>query len=407
MWELKFALWGYSLNILSMAVKGFLAALVLTCSFPLMARELSDFQVEILTQQTGPEARQEAFEKATEQATRQLAEDVIGADRVAKIWPQMAPKVLRQSTRYVLFIKGSAPQQQPDGVKIQVQMRLSPDNLEALLREVGAVAVGSVRLLPLVHISEPKGSRYFWWAEMAPDSKSATQAQEYFKKLLLALGSQLKEKNIYMLDPSSASFRMGVPSAYRLELLRREDQVLLGQYLKADVVLTGQVEVVKPRPDSPDSRIDVNLQLWHTRSGRVIAEFSKSEPVSGDVPKVIAAAMDQMYGKAFKEISAKLSDAVAAGNLNLNVVRVTVVGSLNYKQQADFKRLLGNVRDVRVLKERLFEPSRVTFEAETVVNAAELANHILKGSFPQYKVDLDSVQDDRLVLSVRPLSSTR
>jgi hypothetical protein len=64
------------------------------------------------------------------------------------------------------------------------------------------------------------------------------------------------------------------------------------------------------------------------------------------------------------------------------------------------------VREIKVLKERLFEPSRVTFEAETSSTGTELAKLLQKTRFPLYTINVDAAQDDSLALSVKAFSST-
>jgi enamine deaminase RidA (YjgF/YER057c/UK114 family) len=390
-----------------MRVKAFLLSLCyVMAGFSAAARELTDLQVEVTSTKRGPEAKQEAFERATEEGSRQLMEQLLGSDRAGKLWPQVASKVLKNSTRYVLFIKGSAPQELGTGTKIQVQIRLSPDNLEALLRELGALGGGTVRLLPLVYVNDVNGSKYVWWADIG-DEKNPSSAKDYFKRVLKLTTAHFKSKNVYLLDPASPSFRNGVPASYRMEGLRREDQALLAQYLKADVILSGKVDLVKPRPDSVETRVDFALQLWQPRTGRVIAEGVNSEVVPVGSAKAAGAAVDHVGGKLLNELAGKLAETVASGSLNLNIVRLSIVGPLGYKHMVEFRRQLANVRDIQALKERLFEPHRVTFEVETSVSGQELAKLVERTSFSLFKVDVENIQDDGLVLSVKPLSSAQ
>jgi hypothetical protein len=107
-----------------------------------------------------------------------------------------------------------------------------------------------------------------------------------------------------------------------------------------------------------------------------------------------------------EELSSRLTEIIASGNLNLNVVRIAVLGNLSFRDQTEFKRLLAQMREIRVLKERLFEPERVTFEAETPVSGQELAKVLQKTRFPLYTVQLEGApQDDSLALRVHSLSS--
>jgi hypothetical protein len=381
-------------------MKAFLLFLVCLTTVPALARELTDLSIEVTTASKGPEAKQEAFDKAVEDGTFRLTEELLGSERTAKVWPTVKPKVLKNSTRYVVFIKGGAPVDTATGSKVQVQMRLSSDSLEALLRELGAVGQSTVRLLPLFVVSETRGSRYVWWTDTT-DEKSVNFSRDLFKKLYEQFNAKFKGKNVYVLDPNSSSFRMSVPAAYRTENLRREDQVLLAQYLKADIVVSGRVEIA--RGENGGSRSIYDFQMWQAKSGRGLSEAQRSEVIPSDAPKVITQSVEDVSGKVAAELAGKLHEVIANGQLNLNVMRLVVEGNLGPRQATDFRRLLGGLRDIKLIRERLFEPARVTYEIETGATSNDLSKAIAKSQFPQFKVEVGSVQDNSLTLSVKAL----
>lgn len=382
-----------------------LVVFCLTLGFPaVQARELKDLTVEILTPKRGAEAKQDAFDQAVEQATRNMTEEIMGSDRARKAWDQIAEKILKNSTKYVVFIKGSPPVEVKGQNKIQVQMRLSPDHLEAALREAGLYGGETVRLLPLVQILEAQGGRYTWWADWN-DSKTVTVSQSYFKKLFQQLNGQFKGKNVNVLDPTNNSFRMSIPASYRSENLRKEDQILLGQYLNADVVLSGRVHVVRPRAEAPEHQIEYTLELWQTKTGRNLADVSTTQMVASDNPKAIQAAMDEVQPKMLAGLAGKLKEAMASGHLNLSMVKIAVEGNLNPKQLNEFKKQLESVREIRLLRERVMEASRTTYEGEAMVSGAELVKAIQKARFSQFNVSASQGPDDRLVLVVKPTSA--
>ena len=108
--------------------------------------------LEVVSAKTGNEAKQEAFDQATEEATHRLTEELLGPERAAKVWPTVKPRLLKNSSRYVQFIKGSQISEMNGQTKVQVQMRISSDNLETFLREIGVMGGGTIRLLPcLLH----------------------------------------------------------------------------------------------------------------------------------------------------------------------------------------------------------------------------------------------------------------
>lgn len=384
-------------------MKAFLLVLVCLTSSVTLARELTDMSIEVVSDKQGNEAKQEAFDRAIEQATERLTQELLGPERMGRVWAQVKPKLLKNSTRYVVFIKGSAPVVAQGASKIQVQMRLSTDNLEVLLRELGAAGQSTVKLLPLILVTESRGSRYVWWSDTG-DEKAANLSKDLFKKIFEQVNAKFKGKSVFVLDPNAPSFRMSVPAAYRSEGLRREDQVLLGQYLKADIVISGRVDVA--RGENGSSKINYDLQMWQTKSGRGLSEVIRSEVVASDAPKIIVQSVEESAGKTAAELSAKLNEALMNGALNLNIMRLAVEGNLGPRQHADLKKVLGTLRDIKLIRERLFEPSRLTYEIETSTSSLELGKAIAKTQFPLFKVEVGTVLDNSLVLSVRSLSSS-
>ena len=361
--------------------------------------------VEIVTEKRGGEAKQEAFDQATEQATQKLTEELLGPEKAAKFWPGLKTKLLKNSTRYLVFIKGAPPIEIGGQTKITVTLRLSPNNLETILREEGLLSSGTLKVLPLVEVVDSRGVHYAWWADAVEESKPGPM-EDLFKRFYFSMAAKFKAKSAFVLDPTSAGFRMTVPAAYRSTVLRREDQMLLAQYLKADIVISGRLESVRPRNENSDLKLNYDLQMWQAKSGRIISEIQHSEPLASEAAKVVQATLEHSEGKVMEDLAGRLNEAVTNGGMSLNLVRVAVTGAMTFKQQSEFKRQLAQLREIRMLKERLFEPNRVTFEAETSVTGQELAKSLQKTHFNLYSVEVDGAQDDSLALSVKPLSSS-
>jgi hypothetical protein len=370
------------------------------------ARELTDLNIDITTEKRGSEAKQEAFDQATEQATQKTVEEILGPDRAAKYWPGLRAKLLKNSTRFIVFIKGSPAQEAGGNTKITVNLRLSPDNLETLLREEGITGAEGLKVLPLVEFVDGKGVHYAWWADTGDLPKGSALA-DMFRKFSLGLAGKFKARNIYVFDPLVPSFRMSVPASYRSASLRREDQMSFAQYMKADIVLSGRLAITRSAGEGSDLKLGYDLQMWQAKSGRALAEEQRLENLASEAPKVLQAAIEQADNRVFTGLLGRVTEALASGDLNLNVVRLAVNGSLNYRQEAEFKRLLSQVREIKVLKERLFEPSRVVFDAETAVSGTDLAKTLQKTKFPLYSVEVQNSQDDSLALSVRALGSAQ
>ena len=63
-------------------MKAFLLFLVCLTSSVTLARELTDMSIEVVTDKQGNEAKQEAFDKAIEQATERLTQELLGPERI-------------------------------------------------------------------------------------------------------------------------------------------------------------------------------------------------------------------------------------------------------------------------------------------------------------------------------------
>ena len=360
---------------------------------PALARDIIEQTIAVTTEKTGSEAKQAAFDKAVEEASFMAAQEILGPEKGLKIWPTIKAKILKNSTRYILFIKGSQPQPVAGGSQISVALRLSIASLEAVLREDGILATtedGSVRILPLISFSDSSGLSYSWWADVAETDAVSGLSKDLFKQFQTQMVSLFKSKSVYVFDPTQPSFRLAVPGNLRGEGLRREDQSTMAQYFKADAVVSGSVRLVKIRPDSAQLRLEYDLSLWQAKTGRILTDVQRMvDLVQVDSIKATLQQTETSNAKILDEMAVKVADAISSGALNLSVVRLAINGNLSYSQMAAFKKaLLDQTRELRGLKERLFEPGRATFEADSQLPGSDLVKVLANFRSPQYQVDV-------------------
>ena len=179
------------------------------------AREDIDMNLEITSDKGGEEAKQDALDQATAEATRRVTEDLLGPDRAQANWPQIKGKLLKSSPRYILFIKNAPPAVGAAAGKFAVQVRLAPDTLESLLREMGLFAGAGARALILVRTPNGTASGYAWWSE--GDSTPATLTQA--KKIYAQINAQFQSHSVTPLD-----FMLGarglIPPAFKPRRLK-------------------------------------------------------------------------------------------------------------------------------------------------------------------------------------------
>ncbi|MGE4130020.1 MAG: hypothetical protein AB7F86_00190 [Bdellovibrionales bacterium] len=367
-------------------------------SFGSLARQLTDLNLEVPVLKKGTEGRQEAMDRAVEDATRQVTSQILRTEDLGPDWEEKKARILKESPRYIVLIKGSPSESKEGQPVMSVKIRLASDRLEALLRETGVIGSQTVRLLPLVYVHDLEGDRYSWWTDLG-DDKTKSLTRSAYMKFNSSLIRILKGQSVQVLDPSKSSFRMSVPASYRTSSLRREDQSSLAQFLKAEVVLSGYLDVQA-------DKVTYQLDLWQARSGRTLAEAQGSESLSDRKTKTVEKEIASLEKRALAEIKEKLVAVVKEGSLNLSVLRLAVEGAMSQKQQADLKNQLSSLREVRLIRERIVEAERMTYEVESSISAEDLGQVIGKAKFPGFHVQVSGRQDNSLILAVKATGSS-
>src|SRR4051812_33109694 len=103
--------------------------LLFVLGFSAWARPSLELTQTVTVNEQGDEAKHEAFKKAIESVSLKLIGETIGKDSIEKNTAKMK-QILAHSEKYILFIKGSNPEPVPDGSRVQVEMKVSLDNLE-------------------------------------------------------------------------------------------------------------------------------------------------------------------------------------------------------------------------------------------------------------------------------------
>ncbi len=340
-------------------------------------------QDEVVTEQ-GADAKQEAFRKAVEDATSKLVSEMLGPGEPEKHADQIK-QVMARSEKYILFIKGSNLEAVPEGSRIKVEMKISLDNFEALLREYGLLQSGTkaLKLLPVVTWEESDSSApYLWW-----DPNSSKQATEGWSGFLASLNKRLKARNVQVVD--GLNFHR-VPSALQKANLSRDEQIALAKAFDASLILFGNVQFGKEE-NSNKARLQTELIDM------------ESQHSLGASESFIGPARDEhaLIAKLAEAVNEQVKEAEAGGDMNIPRFRLIVQGALSYPKLEQFrKELLTQVLDIRSLKDRLYSPDEVVFEAESSRTTGEVAAAIRRARFSHLKVNARDGGDGTLTVQV-------
>jgi hypothetical protein len=348
------------------------------------ARPPLEITRDVVVSEQGSDAKQEAFRKAVEDASTKLISETVGADALEKQEARIK-QVLSRSEKYILFIKGSIPEAVPEGSRVRVEMKISLDNFEALLREYGLVqsATRGARLLPIVGWTDNGAARSTWWTE-----NPSGPAGKLWTKFANALTTRLKARNIHLVEGLSVD---RVPPALRKKQLTREEQLALAKIFDATLIVYGDVRMMK---ESSGEKAQIQTELVDVRSQKALETIQTTVGGAG-------ASSENLAVKVADSLNEQIKTAQGAGRMNLSTFRLVVRGDLNFQKLDLFKKeLLEQVLDIRAMKDRLYSPGEYVFEAESNRQLSELAAEIRKARFTRMKVGAQEDGTSNLVLNI-------
>jgi hypothetical protein len=263
-------------------------------------------------------------------------------------------------------------------------------------------AEGPASILPLVAFTDRKKnvSVRWWLGEDKDDShKFLAERERAFHEVMQ---KELAKQGFFLVRPQGQLISP-LPEALRDERPGAGDLKLLGEYHQTPMIMKGDVRIRDSKELLGAYQVSVKLQVVQASGGRTIAEVSRTfETDSGNFENVTRAKLNAEMPEVAKDLAVQVLDAWQRGTLNTNLVRVAVRGQMNPRQLQDLKAgLMKAVKDVKSLKERLFEPGQVVFEADFSGQSSELAERLKGLEIPGFQMRLSEGLDKGLALDVR------
>lgn len=368
--------------------------------------DVAELTIEATSKNFGNSARQEIFDNATEQAAMKYVLELIGEQKAEKYHSVIKNKIIKQSSKYVLYLKGGTPERTDQGTKMSVQLKININSLAALLRDEGLLyqMTGPPRVLPVINISDRVNSQAFSWWEGSGLSGS-TSIRDLTRDLHLQLRRSAREKGFFVLEPIEGQYKELIPEAFLTVNAATEDLLFLGEYFSAQMLFRGAISV-SPRADRVDAyRIEVRLSAIHTSNARVVGEVIRSyDTDSGAYAQVVPQKLNEVFERVSNDLTVQVHETWKSGTFGASSIQLAVLGSLDYQQMVQFRSLLlSQFKDIRTLKERLFSPGKLVFEVDTETKTKALSEKFSKVNFAKFRVEVEDVQQDKLSIRVKPI----
>ncbi|MEO0336980.1 MAG: hypothetical protein AAF202_11325, partial [Pseudomonadota bacterium] len=351
-------------NVISSILLSFLFALSAHAS-----REFVEVSTDAVSEKTSMAgAKQEIFQIASDNISEKYIRQIIGDNKYERNRELIKNKVMSNSSKYILYMKGGQAERTASGIRMNVTMKLGLKSLRQLLLNQGLLyeIEGPPKVLTLVSVeNRVDGSSFSWWVD-DPDGGNS-QLRYLLLDFQNSLRSQLTPKGFYTINSGKESSKNALPATLRNVDAPTEDLLMIGDFLKAQIVVLGRVQIKKSTKRPDVFEIHVRGAALYTSNGRVVGEVIRVfETTAGSFNQVVRSKAKEIFPKVAKDLTVQLYEAWKSGTFGSSLLRLAFQGQLSFGQVNVLKeQLLSSVSELKSLKERKFTPSGVVFEVDS------------------------------------------
>jgi hypothetical protein len=335
------------------------------------------------------EAAREIQLKALQGAAREQVIEMIGDKRYSKNKALVENRIVREAAKFVPFVQPGEIAKLPDGSwKMKVDLKISVGSLRKMVIDTGLLtdADTPVTILPMIAFTDRvKAVSYRWWMGDTRDD-SRKSLIEWAKVVQLGLHKELMHQGFHLQLPLEGALSNSIPPAFRVDRASSQDLKQLGEYLGISMALRGDVRVKDSKENPGGWQIQARLEVIPVSGGRTVAEISRTfETDAGPADIVVRKKLEKEIGEMSKDLSTQVLEAWTRGTLAATTIRLAVRGQLSPKQLSDFRTQLSkSLRDIKAMRERLFEPGRVIFEVDYAASPEEFHEKLKSLALPGF-----------------------
>lgn len=353
------------------------------------------------------EASKEIQAKAIAEVVRERVRDILGEKRFQKNKSVIESKIVRQSAKFIPFINTSTPVRQEDGSwRMKIELKLSSASLHKMILEAGLLndAESSAAILPMISFvdRQKSGSLRWWMGE--PKSESTALLSRVSQDFHEALQVEFSRQGFHVIKPQGRRFSP-IPNAFQVERPGSREYKFLSDFFQAPMILKGDVRIKEIHEPIHAAVCAIKLQVVQAQTGRTVAEMSRqieADIGSGNYDTVIANKLAAELPEVAKDLASQVYEVWQRGTLNTNQIRLAIRSSLTPKQLTNFKSgLMGQVQQVKSLRERLFDGSGVQFEVDYSGETDTLIDRLKALHLQGFETRVSSVSDSFVTMEVK------
>ncbi len=339
------------------------------------------------------EATREIQSRALTGTAREQVIEIIGDKRYAKNKAIVESRIVREAAKFIPFVQPGDIVKLPDGSwKMKLDLRVSLGSLRKMVIDTGLLSDADtpVTILPMIAFTDRvKAVSYRWWMGDSRDD-SRKSVVEWARIVQQGLHKELMHQGFHLQLPLSGTLSNAIPPMFRVDRASSQDLKQLGEYLGISMALRGDVRVKDSKESLGGWQIQVRLEVIPVQGGRTVAEISRIfETESGPSEIIVKRKLEKEISEMSKDLASQVLEAWTRGTLAATTLRLAVKGNLTPKQLSDFRtQFTKAIRDIKAMRERLFEPGRVVFEIDYAATPEEFRDRLKGIALPGFSEKL-------------------
>jgi hypothetical protein len=345
-------------------------------------------------------ARRDIQEQASQKVSEEVIKELIGEDRFSKNRTLIAGKIIKNSQRYIPYVKPSEVTPEGEGFKMSVAMKLSLRDLKQLLQVNGLLGDNDAVpvVLPVVAwVDRVEGRSYRWWQSLNKENNPFLMKEARLFEDALRNGFQ--KNNFYSLKPIESGAAVNVPVDFQSEKLNSEDLQFYAQYFNAPLIVDGQVMLSKAEQKGRFI-IEIKMSAIQVSNGRTIGDIArKFETDNGVLEGAVDKKIKEVAETVANDLASQVLDVWQRGSIGTSIIKVTVRGKNTLPLMESLKsKVRSSITQVKNIRERLVTSDSVSFEVDASISSSELLNKFTAMDLNGKKLGKISEDNDEIVL---------
>ncbi|MCJ8277653.1 MAG: hypothetical protein HRT44_04640 [Bdellovibrionales bacterium] len=373
---------------------------------PVQAQYQVFTEEQVVEEKDQRKARRKAIDQAIEAVTLEQVKSMIGENRYMENKTKVDKDIVALKNRFIPFFKIlKSNKESEETYRFEIEVKVSQKDLRYVLQQKGLFSSQQKTgiTLPFIEVNNRMNNEsYRWWSPVLSTKKDLENLSLSFERELF---QGFLDKGLFMLRPQAFSMVHMVPDALRKTFLTQTEMVQLTSYKRGQLYIDGRVDILSSPLRENAFRVRVQLSCKQASNGKSVAEVVRSyDTPSGRLFVQLNTDIKRMAVESGRDIASQVYDLWQRGALEAQVLQLAVTGNHNHQQLQNFKASFSqNITGVTELRERLFEPGRVTYELDYNGGVESLKTKLSQARFEGFISQVVSTNAEQIILDVKAI----